>query len=263
MDNLPEGLATSGAIEIAEELKLISGGKVLDVGSGNGDFIDTLMKALKDYNSFFGVDKSEKEVKTARKRLKGKPVEIKKMNAEALEFENNSFDVVCLSYSLHHLDHITKVLTEMKRVLKPDGYFIIQENFSDGEQTEAQKTETLQHHWGAEIDTLLGKTHNKTFTKQEIKNIVNNIKLKEVKIFESTHPVKCIFCKDKFECENPRNVKVITQSLKEIDDALKRLKGHDELTPRARLEEEGEELRERIMTFGVSSAAQLFIVGIK
>ena len=112
----------------------------------------------------------------------------------------------------HRLDNITKVLAEMKRVLKPDGYFIIQENFSDGEQTEAQKTEIFQQHWDAEIDTLLGKAHNKTLTKQKIKNIANNIKLKEVKISESTHPVKCIFCMDKFECENPRNAKTITQS---------------------------------------------------
>ena len=110
---------------------------------------------------------------------------------------------------------------------------------------------------------MLGETHNKTLTKQKIKNIVNNVELQDVKIFESTHPVKCIFCRDKFECENPRNEKIITQSLKEIDDALKRLKDHTDLKSRTRLEEEGERLRERIMKLGVSSASQLFIVGRK
>lgn len=169
MENLPGELAKSGAIRIAGQLRSISGGKVLDVATGKGDFIDTLRKALKNYRAFVGIDNSQKEVEAAKKRFDGQPVEIMKMNAEALKFQSDSFDTVCLSYSLHHLSRIDKMLAEMKRVLKPGGYFIIQEEFSDGEQTEAQKTDILQHHWDAEIDTLLGISHNKTFTRQKIR----------------------------------------------------------------------------------------------
>ena len=32
------------------------------------------------------------------------------MNAESLEFHNESFDTVCISHSLHHLASIDKVM---------------------------------------------------------------------------------------------------------------------------------------------------------
>jgi len=205
----------------------------------------------------------EKEVKSAKKQFEGQPVEIMEMNAEALEFEDGFFDTVCISFSLHHLDRINKVLAEMKRVLKSGDHFIVQEMYCDGEQTEAQKTDILQHHWDAEIDSLLGVTHNRTLSKQKTKDVVNNLKLKEVEVFESTHYVKCLFCKDKFECENPKNEEIINQSIKEINDALDRLKKHSYMRARNRLKEEGEKLRERVNKFGSAPASHLFFIGRK
>jgi len=263
MVNLPKGLARSGAIGIMEKLRSISSGRVLDVATGDGGFIDTLMKTLKDYDSFVGIDYSEKEVESGKKRFKDQPVRIMKMNAESLEFENNSFDTVCISHSLHHLDSIDKVLTEMKRVLKLDGNFIIQEMYCDGEQTEAQRTDILIHHWDAEIDSLLGVTHNNTLTKQKIKDVVNRLGLKEVEVFESTHYVKCLFCGEKFECENPKNEKIVNQAIKEIDDNLRRLEEHPDLKMRTRLKEEGERLKDRLRKFGIANGSVLFIVGKK
>jgi len=263
MQNLPRKLATSGAMKIAEKLRSLSGGRVLDVATGDGDFIDTLMKALKDYDSFVGIDNSEKEVKSAKKRFKGQPVEIMEMNAEALEFENDSFDTVCISFSLHHLEKINNVLAEMKRVLKTGGHFIIQEMFCDGGQTEAQKADVLQHSWDAEIDSLLGVTHNKTLTRQKIKDIVNSLRLREVGIFESTHYVKCLFCEDKFACEDPKSGKIIKQAIKEIDNALDRLRKYPDLKTRARLEEKGEKLKENVKKSGSAPASHLFFIAKK
>jgi len=60
LENLPERLATSGAVKIRSRLSSISGGKVLDVATGSGDFIDTLMKVLKNYDYFVGVDIQER-----------------------------------------------------------------------------------------------------------------------------------------------------------------------------------------------------------
>ncbi len=263
MEDLPKRLATSDATRIAERLRTISAGRVLDVATGDGGFINTLMKALKNYDSFVGIDYSEKEVESARKRFERQPVKIMEMNAEALEFEHGSFDTVCISFSLHHLSETDKVLAEMKRVLKSGGYFIVQEPFCDGEQTEAQKTDILQHHWDAKIDSLLGVTHNKTFTKQKIRDVVNNLKLEEVEVFESTHYVKCLFCDDKFECEDPKNENVVNQCIEEIDDNLCRLKEHPDLKMQNCLKEEGEKLKERIKKFGSAEASHLFFIGKK
>jgi ubiquinone/menaquinone biosynthesis C-methylase UbiE len=75
MENLPERLRTSGAIEIRKRLGGISGGRILDVATGSGDFINTLMKMLRNYDCFIGIDTSRKDLESAKKRFEGKPVE--------------------------------------------------------------------------------------------------------------------------------------------------------------------------------------------
>jgi ubiquinone/menaquinone biosynthesis C-methylase UbiE len=194
MEDLPRGLALSNTPKIAKRLGTISGGRVLDVGTGDGKFIDTLMKTLRDYDSFVGIDycssdESRKHMESAKKRFEEKPVRFFEMNAESLKFQDGSFDTACISYTLHHLANIDKVLTEMKRVLKNGGNFILQECYCDGDQTEAQKTDLLEHEWKARIDSLLGITHNMALTRQKIMDVTNSVELIELEVFDSTHPI--------------------------------------------------------------------------
>jgi len=266
MEDLPEGLASSNAGEIAEKLGSISAGKVLDVGTAGGGFIDTLIKTLKTYDSFVGIDycpsdESEKDMEAAKKRFEGKAVQFLQMNAENLRFEDESFDTVCISHSLHHLADISTVMTEMKRVLKKGGNFILQEVYCDGEQTEAQRADELEHEWEARIDSLLGITHNKTLTTQEISDIANGLRLSEIEIFDSTHPVDCLFCDRKHECEDPRNQATFHEVIKDIDDGIKRIENHPDLPTRMPLMEEGKKVKEAIAEFGASPASYLFIIG--
>ncbi|UCD97191.1 MAG: class I SAM-dependent methyltransferase [Candidatus Bathyarchaeota archaeon] len=263
LENLPRRLANSGAVKIRAKLGTISGGRVLDVGTGPGDFIDVLMKTLRDYDNFIGIDISLKDLESARKKFKDQPVTLVEMNAESLEFDDSSFDAVCISYSLHHLGKISLVLSEMLRVLKPGGTFILQEEFRDGQQTEAQKTNMLQHAWDAQIDSLLGTTHNTTFTKQRIKSIITNLQLEKVEIFESTHAVQCLFCDDRFKCEDPKNEERIERSLKEIDDNLQRLKKISDQETRVRLQKTAEKLKERNKEFGNATPSLIFATGRK
>jgi ubiquinone/menaquinone biosynthesis C-methylase UbiE len=263
LESLPKHLATSGAVEMRTKLSSISGGKVLDIATGTGDFISTLMKTLKNYDSFVGVDTSKKDLESAAKRFKDQPVEFREMNAESLEFSDNSFDTVSMAYAIHHIDKIEKALAEIRRVLKPGGNLIIQEEFCDGNQTEAQKTNLLQHTWDAEIDTLLGKTHKPTFTRNRIKELINNLKLKQVETLESTYPVKCLSCEKRHKCADPRNEETLKDSLKEIDDNLKRLEKIADPEIRANLQKKGEELKERNRKFGNANTSVLLAVGTK
>ena len=268
MEDLPKGLALSNAGKIAKRLGSVSGGRVLDVATAGGGFIDTLMKTLKDYESFVGIDycasaTSKKEMESAKKRFEGKPVKFFEMNAENLKFEDESFDTVCISHSLHHLADINKVLAEMKRVLKKGGNFILQEAYCDGDQTEAQKADELEHEWEAKIDSLLGITHNKTLTRQRIMDIANSLKLSELDIFDSTHPIDCLFCKRKYECEDPKNQATFHNSIKDIDNAIKRIEDYPDLETRNRLREDGERIKEVIAEFGSAPASYLFVIGKK
>jgi len=262
MENLPEWLRNSGATEIREKLQGICGGKILDVATGSGDFINTLMKMLKNYDYFVGIEISEKDLKSAKKRFEGQPVKFLEMDAGHLKFEGNSFDTVCISYSLHHLENIDRVLAEMKRVLKPAGYFLVQEEFRDGEQNEAQKTDILRHHWDSEIDSLLGIVHHKTYSKQEIKDIMDSLRLSKLETYESTVAVRCLICDRKFDCEGRGEV-TIDQFAKEIDDSVRRLGEQVDLQVLDRLRKKGEQLKERMRKYGIANASGLFFFGKK
>ncbi|UCE14260.1 MAG: class I SAM-dependent methyltransferase [Candidatus Heimdallarchaeota archaeon] len=261
MDEFPKGLSNSGAKEIADRLKIISGGKVLDVGTEKGGFISTLIQTLKDYESFVGIDISFKELESIRKEFSEDPVEFFEMNAEKMDFKDKSFDTVSIAHSIHHFANIDKVFKEIKRVLKANGYLLIQEPFYDGTQTEAQHSDILQHHWSSRIDTLLGIPHNTTFSKEELKAIVKNLGLKKLQIVESTHYVKCLFCEEKFECDDPKNKKIIEFTIKEIDQDIERLlklKGHPDFH---KLKEEGEKFKKKVKRTGSAPASHLFFIG--
>lgn len=268
MEDLPKGLASSNAGKIAQKLGTISAGRVLDVATERGGFIDTLIKTLESYDSFIGIDycpsdESKKGMESARKRFEGKPVQLLQMNAENIEFEDGSFDTVCMSHCLHHLANIDRVMAEIKRVLKGGGNFILQEVYSDGEQTEAQNADELAHEWSARIDSLFGITHNRALTRQQVRDIVGDLQLNELEIIDCTHPVDCLFCDRKHECEDPKNQATFHNSMKEIDDGIKRIENHPNVEARTRLMEEAQKIRQAIAEFGASPASYLFATGKK
>jgi len=258
--DLPDGLRESGAIKVREKLGTISGGDILDVGTKDGDFINTLMKTLRGYNSFVGIDISAEDLKIALEQFKDAPVNLMEMNAETMSFPDNHFDTVCISYSIHHLENIGAVLAEMYRVLKPEANFIIQELYSDGEQTEAQRLDREKHNLNVKIDTILGIPHFEALTRQRLKDLVNKVGLSVVEVYESSWAVKCLFCKDAADCENPLRKEHVDFVIKDIDADLARIIDHplyDELR------KEAESLKERIKVIGLSEASVMYFFGKK
>ncbi len=96
---------------------------VLEIGVGNGSHAQLLAKYSKD---FVGIDLTEYAVKSVSERMKVFGIEsadIRLMNAEALEFEDNSFDFVWSWGVVHHSANTQQILKEISRVLKPGGTF--------------------------------------------------------------------------------------------------------------------------------------------
>ena len=248
---------SSGAEKIINRLKDLSGGKVLDVGTGNGSFIDFLKKALGSYNSFVGIDLNEEELKKAKKKY-GTDAEFKKMNAEKLDFPDNSMDIVSIASSLHHLERPEKVLKEMMRVAKPQGYLIIQEMYSDPAQTEAQLASIDAHHFNAKIDTLLeSEYHRETYTREEIKKLVRIVEPEDIEIFDSTRYPVCLFCEDKEKCDNPIDEELIEFQIKDLRSSMKKIVNHPKYKE---FEEEVMRLEQRIRKNGSADASILFVL---
>jgi SAM-dependent methyltransferase len=76
-----------------------------------------------------GIDISASAIERANEKAKAYPagsLTFRKADAEALPFEDASFDVICGSGILHHLD-IGRAVAEIRRVLKPAGRAIFYE----------------------------------------------------------------------------------------------------------------------------------------
>jgi SAM-dependent methyltransferase len=235
-------------------------GDVLDVGTQKGDFIDVLMKVLKKYKTFTGIDISEDDLKKAKEQLKDAPVNFVAMNAENMAFQENQFDTVCISYSIHHLENIGTVLAEMYRVVKPGGHFIIQEMYSDGEQTAAQHVDMDVARLNVKVDSLFGTSHFEALTRQKMRDLVSKIGLSELDVFESSWTVKCLFCGDAKECQNPKRADNIDYVLKRIEDDLDRVREHSSYDE---LRKEAGSLKERVRVDGSSPASVMYFFGKK
>jgi SAM-dependent methyltransferase len=226
----------------------ISGGRVLDVATGWGGFAEFLAENLKDYTEIIGIDPVERFIHTAREAVDQENVHFVPMHGEQLGFANERFDTACISNSLHHLANLPQVLGEMLRVLRPGGRFILSEMYHDGEQTAPQLTDVYMHHWAAEIDTALGFTHNPTFSRQEIVDIVAELHLRRP-AFHDCYADLDADPKDDLE-----------ERERAIDRCIRRAEG---LPDYAALKRRGEALRQRLYDVGFHGATRLIVVGQK
>lgn len=85
------------------------------------------------------------------------------LNIEAIPYDDNSFDIVIANHILEHVSNIDAALSEINRVLKPDGIAILQTPFSNQQETtlEDSKINTdelrLQHYGQEDHVRLFGK----------------------------------------------------------------------------------------------------------
>lgn len=76
---------------------------ILDVGCGNGRFLDFLLQSKIDFKSYCGIDSSEKLLKIARSKYDAQNITLKKQDIlEKLDI-NGKFDVIVMFGLLHHI----------------------------------------------------------------------------------------------------------------------------------------------------------------
>ena len=228
---------------LEETLHKIHADKILDVATGKGDFILLLKDSLGDFGHAVGIDVKPLEIWQDTK-FDPACIQFQVMDGAKLDFDDASFDLVSISNSLHHLEQPQVVLMEMLRVLKPSGFFIFHEMYTD-HQTETQLTHTLLHQWWGKIDTANGVFHRSPYQRNEM-----------VKLLESTGIGRWDFYDESDLTDDPLDQSLI----KELEEIIKTYQSRTQNTD---LIAEGQQLFQRVKAIGFHSAPQLFAIGIK
>lgn len=103
--------------------------RILDIATGTGDLALSLTNTkAKD---IVGLDISDGMLEVGRQKIKSKNLDdIISMvigDSEDLPFEDNSFDAITVAFGVRNFENLEKGLSEILRVLKPEGIFVILE----------------------------------------------------------------------------------------------------------------------------------------
>ena len=227
----------------------IAGGRMLDVATGFGSTIAQLAQSLKSFAEITGIDTIDLSTRfPAENIFKQEKAHFQVMDAQQMEFADASFDTVVIGNSLHHMADARRVLQEMWRVLKPDGHFIVVEMYRDN-QTEAQMTHVLMHHWWAEIDRAKGVVHNETYARSELVALLEAIPLRDLTLLDQADLER-----------DPQDAETRQFLLERLDYTLKPMEGRPDY---AAQQAKAETLRQRLNEFGFHSATSLIAVGRK
>ncbi len=219
-------------------------GKVIDIGTRRGEFLFRMKDYARSYEKLIGIDINIDELDKLKCKEE-KNVRFHFMNAYDLEYPDGYFGAVSISNTLHHLADMNSVLNEMNRVLKNDGYFIINEMFHDCDDN-SKKTHGMLHILEGEIDTERGRIHNRTFEKQEIIKVASNLGLKSLEIVEYN--------------ETAEYDKKIEKKLEKLDEMLAAVEGSPKYEYFC---ECADKIRKNYNEYGVKRCTQLLVIGRK
>lgn len=100
---------------------------ILDIGCGGGANIRRMLK--KAYNGkVYGADHAEASVRMSREKnadTLGERCEIVRAGADNLPYANNTFDTITAFETIYFWKDIDKCFSEINRVLKDNGIFVI------------------------------------------------------------------------------------------------------------------------------------------
>lgn len=114
-------------LKLLDELNLPKGSRILELGYGGGE---TAGKILERGYNYYGIDISQHLYENA---LKNYPNYIKNQQAffyndsleEKFKFKDSFFDLVIICGAIHYAGNISNNFSEVKRVLKENGHYII------------------------------------------------------------------------------------------------------------------------------------------
>ncbi|WP_337968352.1 bifunctional demethylmenaquinone methyltransferase/2-methoxy-6-polyprenyl-1,4-benzoquinol methylase UbiE [uncultured Flavobacterium sp.] len=113
-------------------LKIVSDTKpkiILDIATGTGDL--AILMAQTNAEKIIGLDISAGMLEVGRKKVEEKKlssvIDLVLGDSENIPFEDNYFDAITVGFGVRNFENLEKGFSEILRVLKPNGVFVILE----------------------------------------------------------------------------------------------------------------------------------------
>ena len=104
--------------------------KILDIATGTAD-VTILASRILTPQKIIGIDISDGMLELGRQKIANlklqNTIELHNGDSEAIQFEDESFDAVTVSFGVRNFQHLEKGLHEIKRVLRKGGKLVILE----------------------------------------------------------------------------------------------------------------------------------------
>lgn len=139
--------------------------KILFVGVGTGADLELIDHSDLDITA---IDFSPDMLEKGRMKFKGSGIKFLEMDAQNMEFTNQSFDYVVASLILSVVPDADKCFQEMTRVLKQEGKMMIFDKFIPN-----NKKQSLQQKWLRPIIKVLGTDIGLSFEELFLRNHTN------------------------------------------------------------------------------------------
>lgn len=128
-DSIFGAILEPGRVKLAQAVIKMAPKKILEVGVGTG----LLLPHYPASAAIFGIDLSEDMLAIAKNRatsLIGRNITLLQMDAETIDFPDNSFDCITLPYVLSVTPHPEKLIGEIRRICTKGGTIFILNHFS-------------------------------------------------------------------------------------------------------------------------------------
>lgn len=173
-------LSCGGAIEYS---KAQTGETCVDLGSGKGIDVLRLAEEVGETGFAYGIDVSEGMLKKAERnanKLGIENVQFIKSELEDLKLDSKTVNLVISNCTINHASDKYKAWSEIERILKNSGRFVVSDIYSIEEVPEEYRNDPV-----AVAECWAGST-----TKEEYLDTLTKVGFKNIEIIEESKPYK-------------------------------------------------------------------------
>ncbi len=171
-------LSCGGALDYS---KATPGEICVDLGSGRGTDVLRLAEDVGEEGMVFGIDVSDGMLRKAEKnaaKLGVTNVEFIKSELENIKLQTETANLVISNCTINHASDKFRVWSEIERILKKSGRFVVSDIYSIGEVPEEYRNdpEAVAECWAGSV------------TKQEYLDTLMKVGFKDIEIIEESAP---------------------------------------------------------------------------